>query len=127
MMDSMPFTQWPGILVPATGLLLTALIATFVYVSVHESQDIRETIAAILNISTENQNLIDVRWGLVPFWIPRFMHRSIIVRIPLKAAPTIKDKEMANDAAGRLRDALAMDDVLPPYLEHRIWQWRFTR
>lgn len=126
-MGVMTFMQWPGILIPATGLLLIALMTMFIFVSVHESQDIRETIAAILSISAENQHLIDVQWGLVPFWIPRFMHRSIIVRIPLKAAPTIKDKETTNDAAERLRDALEMNDVLPPCLSHRLWQWRFTR
>lgn len=118
--------RWPGVLVPAIGLLLIALIA-FVYVSACESRDIRETVAAILNVSIEKQPLINIQWGLVPFWIPQFMYRSIIVRIPLKAAPTIKDKEAANDAAGRLRDVLEMNDVLPPCLSHRLWQWRFTR
>jgi len=124
MMDIM--LRWPGVLVPAIGLLLIALIA-FVYVSACESRDIRETVAAILNVSIEKQPLINIQWGLVPFWIPQFMYRSIIVRIPLKAAPTIKDKEAANDAAGRLRDVLEMNDVLPPCLSHRLWQWRFTR
>ena len=69
-MGAMLFTQWSGILIPAIGLLFVAMVIGFVFVSIHESKDVRETIAAILGISAENLELIYIQWGLVPFWIP---------------------------------------------------------
>ena len=116
--------QWPGILLPAIGLLI-AVLATLIGVITHETRDTVKTVAAILHVSESDINDIRITWGPFPFWMPATIAMS--VRVPVRTVPTIRNFEDATDVAGQLMDVLEMDDAEPPTLHRRIWSWKFTR
>lgn len=116
--------QWPGILFPATGLLIAAL-AVLIGIVVHETHDTVKTVAAILHVSESDINDIRLTWGPFPFWMPGTI--AVSVHVPVRAAPTIRNFEDATDVAGQLMDVLEMTDAEPPTLHRRIWNWKFTR
>lgn len=116
--------QWPGILFPATGLLIAAL-AVLIGIVVHETRDTVKTVAAILHVSESDVNDIRLTWGPFPFWTPGTVAMS--ARVPVRAVPTIRNFEDATDAAGQLMDVLEMTDAEPPALHRRVWSWKFTR
>lgn len=116
--------QWPGILLPAIGLLI-AVLATLICVITHETRDTVKTVAAILHVSESDVNDIRITWGPFPFWMPGTVAMS--VRVPVRTVPTIRNFEDATDVAGQLMDVLEMTDAEPPTLHRRIWSWKFTR
>lgn len=116
--------QWPGILLPAIGLLIAAL-AVLIGIVVHETHDTVKTVAAILHVSESDTNDIRLTWGPFPFWMPASVAMS--VRVPVRTVPTIRNFEDATDVAGQLMDVLEMADAEPPTLHRRIWNWKFTR
>lgn len=116
--------QWPGILLPATGLFI-AVLAVLIGIVVHETRDTVKTVAAILHVSESDVNDIRLTWGPFPFWMPATITMS--VHVPVRTVPNLKGFEDATDAAGRLMDVLEMDDAEPPTLHRRIWNWKFTR
>lgn len=116
--------QWPGILLPAIGLLI-AVLATLIGVITHETHDTVKTVAAILHVSESDINDIRITWGPFPFWMPGTIAMS--VRVPVRTVPTIRNFEDATDVAGQLMDVLEMDDAEPPTLHWRIWSWKFAR
>lgn len=116
--------QWPGILLPAIGLLI-AVLATLIGVITHETHDTVKTVAVILHVSESDINDIRITWGPFPFWMPATTAMS--VRVPVRTVPNLRGFEDATDVAGRLMDVLEMDDAEPPALHRRIWSWKFTR
>ncbi len=116
--------QWPGILLPAIGLLI-AVLAVLIGVIAHETHDTVKTVAAILRIGESDINSIRLAWGPFPFWMPASVAMS--VRVPVRTAPAIRNFEDATDVAGQLMDVLEMTDAEPPTLHRRIWSWKFTR
>lgn len=116
--------QWPGILFPAIGLLAT-ILTVLIGVIIHETRDTVKTVAAILHVGDSDITGIQITWGPFPFWMPGTI--AISVRVPVRAAPTIRNFEDATDVAGQLMDVLEMADAEPPALHRRIWSWKFTR
>ena len=68
--------QWPGILFPATGLLIAAL-AVLIGVIAHETHDTVKTVAAILHVGESDINSIRLAWGPFPFWMPASVAMSV--------------------------------------------------